>query len=72
MLPFGLKMGEIFFRHFFTKKSILEMFVQSGFTPTITDKILLGNEYWRLKYKLFNIDSCVAQFIIKAKKTPPE
>ena len=53
---------------FFTKNTILKMFIQSGLTPIIIDKILVGNEYWRLKHKLFNIDSCVAQFIVKAQK----
>ena len=47
---------------FFTKKTILKlkMFLQSGLTPVIIDKILLGNEYWRLKQTLFQDDSCIA------------
>ena len=57
---------------FFTKNTMFQMFVESGLTPSIIDKILVGNEYWRLKYKLFNIDSCVAQFIIKARKPSPK
>ena len=51
---------------FFTKATILELFSQAGLTPRIIDKILQGNEYWRLKQKIFNDDSCVIQFIIKA------
>ena len=53
---------------FFTKETILELFSQAGLTSRIIDKILQGNEYWRLKHKIFNDDSCVIQFIIKATK----
>ena len=54
---------------FFTKKTILKMFLQADLTPIIIDKILSGNEYWRLKHKLLNNDCCVVQYIIKATKT---
>jgi 2-polyprenyl-3-methyl-5-hydroxy-6-metoxy-1,4-benzoquinol methylase len=53
---------------FFTKKSINELFLHSGYFPEILDKILLGNEYWRLKQKIYNNDCCVAQYIIRATK----
>ncbi|SVD73432.1 uncharacterized protein METZ01_LOCUS426286, partial [marine metagenome] len=53
---------------FFTKKTISEMFITSGYNPKIVDKILSRNNFWLLMHKLFNSDKCVIQFIIKATK----
>jgi len=53
---------------FFTKKTISEMFITSGYNPEIVDKILSKNNFWLLMHKLFNSDKCVIQFIIKATK----
>ena len=53
---------------FFTKSTIIELFVQSDLTPIIVDKIMSGNKYRQLYHKIINNDICVSQFIIKATK----
>ena len=51
---------------FFTKSTMLDLFVQAELKPVIIDKRLIGNEFWRIRDKIFNSEHCVQQFIIRA------